>query len=180
MFLTAKIRIGLYGLPWLLGSLVSVHALSAPTSEQTITVAFVYNFLKFTDWPVAALNANTIKICITDRTPFRDEFNAIAGRPAQKKSVEVKLIELGDDLHQCHLLFLPQEEKPVRIREWLKNADDLPILTVGSEETFLEMGGMIGLVSGANRLQFEVNLKPVNRVGLKLNAQLLNIARKVN
>jgi hypothetical protein len=51
---------------------------------------------------------------------------------------------------------------------------------VGIEETFLEMGGMIGLVSGANRLQFEVNLQPVNRVGLKLNAQLLNLARKVN
>lgn len=176
----AKIRLGLLWLLWGLGISVSVGTLSAPTTEQTVTVAFLYNFLKFTDWPVAALSADTIKICITDSTPFRDEFKAIVGRPAQKKSVDVKLIELGDDLRQCHLLFLPQEEKPVRIREWLKNTDNLPILTVGSEGTFLEMGGMIVLVSEANRLQFEVNLKPVNRVGLKLNAQLLNIARKVN
>lgn len=173
-------RIGLFWFLSSLGIFVSSHTLSAPTTEQTVTVAFLYNFLKFTDWPVAALNVDTINICITDSTSFRDEFKAIVGRLAQDKSVEVKQIGLDDDLRQCHLLFLPQEEKLVRIREWLKNTDNLPILTVGSEATFLEMGGMIGLVNEANRLQFEVNLKSVNRVGLKLHAQLLNIARKVN
>jgi YfiR/HmsC-like len=157
----------------------SVNTLSAATTEQTLTVAFLYNFLKFTDWPKTAISGNTVKICITDSTPFRNEFDAIAGRSAQNKTVEIKPIELGESLNECQLLFLPMEEKPVRLREWLKNADNLPILTVGNQESFLEMGGMIMLVWDASHMQFEVSLDPIKRAGLALNAQLLGIARNV-
>jgi hypothetical protein len=38
---------------------------------------------------------------------------------------------------------------------------------------------MIMLVDDGSRLQFEVNLEPIRKVGLKLNAQLLGIARNV-
>jgi hypothetical protein len=38
---------------------------------------------------------------------------------------------------------------------------------------------MIVLVNDDNRLQFDVNLDPVKRSGLKLSAQLLKIAHKL-
>lgn len=159
--------------------LAHVGALSATTKEQTLTVAFIYNFLKFTDWPQTAMSGETVKICIADSTPFRNEFDAIAGRLAQNKTVEIESIELGENLSECKLLFLPMEEKPLRIREWLKNSANLPILTVGNQDTFLEMGGMVMLVGDAGHMQFEVSLSPVKRVGLTLNSQLLSIALKV-
>lgn len=157
----------------------NADALLSATQEQTLTVAFIYNFLKFTEWPQTNEAGNSINVCIADSTPFRDEFGAIAGRSAQNKKVEIKNIDLGESLNECHLLFLPMEEKPVRVREWLKIAGKLPILTVGNQDTFLEMGGMIMLTGDANRLQFEVSLKPVKQAGLALDSQLLSIAHSV-
>jgi YfiR/HmsC-like len=55
----------------------------------------------------------------------------------------------------------------------------MPILMVSNNREFLDMGGMIVLIDDDERLQFEVNLERVKRVGLKLNAQLLQIAHEV-
>ncbi|SJM92846.1 putative transmembrane protein [Crenothrix polyspora] len=152
---------------------------NATSSEQALTVAFLYNFLKFAEWPQQATTSNELTLCVTDSSSFDSDLEAISGRPAQNKTVRIKRIELGDKASDCQLLFLPREEKPVRIREWLKRTKNTPILMVSSVDGFLEMGGMIVLIDDGNRLQFEVNLEQVKANGLKLSAQLLKIARAV-
>jgi YfiR/HmsC-like len=151
---------------------------STATSEQALTVAFLYNFLKFTEWPEGTIT-DGLSLCVTDSAVFGEELDAIAGRLAQNKTVNIKHIELGENTRECQLLFLPREEKPVRIREWLKNTDSTRTLTVSNMGEFLDMGGMIVLIDDSNRLQFEVNLERVKSSGLKLSAQLLKIARDV-
>lgn len=173
-------------MPRLLGLILAIGIATTPfvsyanpvPSEQALTVAFLYNFLKFAEWP-AATATRELTLCVTDSATFGDELDAISGRPAQNKSVRIKRIELGKSPRECQLLFLPREEKPVRIREWLRNTADTPTLTVSNMDEFLDMGGMIVLINDDERLQFEVNLEPVKRVGLKLSAQLLQIAHEV-
>jgi YfiR/HmsC-like len=150
----------------------------AATTEQTLTVAFLYNFLKFAEWPVGAI-ADEITLCVADSAPFGEELDAISGRLAQNKKVLIKRIELGESPRECQLLFLPREEKPVRIREWLNSAANTPTLMVSNTKDFLDIGGMIVLIDDGSRLQFEVNLERVKPTGLKLSAQLLRIARNV-
>lgn len=151
---------------------------SAATSEQALTVAFLYNFLKFSEWPEGTITGD-ITLCVTNSAVFGEELDAISGRLAQNKTVRIKHIELGENTRECQLLFLPREEKPVRIREWLKNTASTTTLTVSNMGEFLDMGGMIVLIDESNRLQFEVNLERVKSAGLKLSAQLLKIARDV-
>ncbi len=153
------------------------YAISA-TNEQTLTVAFLYNFLKFAEWPTGTVNGE-ITLCVTDNAPFGEELDAISGRIAQNKKVRIKRVELGDNPHECQLLFLPREEKPVRIREWLNTTANSPTLMVSNTKEFLDMGGMIVLIDDGGRLQFEVNLERVKPTGLKLSAQLLKIAKDV-
>jgi len=154
-------------------------ASAAPaTSEQELTLVFLYNFLKFTEWPEGTANSELV-LCVTNSATFGPELEAISGRSAQNKSVRVKHIDFGENPHDCQLLFLPFEEKPLRIKEWLKNTENMPILLVSNLDDFLDMGGMIILIDDNNRLQFEVNLDKVKRAGLKLNSQLLKIARDV-
>jgi YfiR/HmsC-like len=161
-------------------AIVTVNTVSsAPvTSEQALTVAFLYNFLKFTAWPENSV-ARELTLCVTDNAPFGAELDAISGRSAQNKTVRIKRIELGESAKDCQLLFLPQEEKPVRIREWLKNTANTPTLMVSNIGEFLNMGGMIVLIDEGNRLQFEINLESVKSANLKLSAQLLKLARDV-
>jgi YfiR/HmsC-like len=154
-------------------------AIATPVSnEQALTVAFLYNFLKFTEWPQGVIS-NEITLCVSDSAEFGAELDAIAGRPAQNKSVRIMRIELGESAKGCQLLFIPREEKPIRIQEWLKNMGNTPVLMVSNSDEFLDMGGMIVLIDDGNRLQFEVNLERVKPTGLKLRAQLLKIARDV-
>lgn len=148
------------------------------TNEQTLTVAFLYNFLKFAEWP-ETVSGSEISICMTDSSFLGEELKAIEGRSARNKTVHIKTIDLGESPITCQLLFLPREEKPIRVKEWLRLCENLPILTVANSEDFLQIGGMVMLVDDGSRLQFEVNLEPVRKAGLKLNAQLLGIARNV-
>ena len=169
-------------MPRLLGLVLAVLTNTAfaapPISEQVLTAAYLYNFLKFTAWPEG--NAVTeLTLCVTDSATFGQELDDISGRLAQNKPVRIRRIDLGESPSGCHLLFLPREEKPIRIREWLKNTENMTTLTVSNMSEFLDMGGMIALTDDGKRLQFAVQLERVKRVGLMLNAQLLQIAREV-
>lgn len=161
-------------------AMAAVNSASANpvNSEQALTVVFLYNFLKFTEWPQAAIS-NDITLCVTDSAALGAELDGISGKPVQNKSVRIRRIELGENPNECQLLFLPQEEKPIRIREWLKNTANTPTLMVSNLPEFLDMGGMITLVNDGSHMQFEVNLARVKPTGLKLSAQLLKLAREV-
>ena len=54
-----------------------------------------------------------------------------------------------------------------------------PILTVSDTDGFAEAGGMIGFVVSDNKIKIEVNPKAAAAAGLRVDAQLLEIALKV-
>ncbi len=177
--LTSMIRIYL-----LISCLGGISTLTAPivsaapaASEQTLTAAFLYNFMKFTEWPQGIVTDH-ITLCSTKSSPF-EELDAINGRAAQSKPVRIKRTSINEPLDDCQLLFLPREENIEQVRQWLKIIGNQPILIVSNINGFLDMGGMVSLINDGKNLNFEVNLEKVKHVGLKLNAQLLQIARDV-
>jgi YfiR/HmsC-like len=154
-------------------------ALAAPASEaQTLTIAFLYNFMKLSEWP-AEVSTKELTLCVTEAREFGEELDSIKGKPIQNKTLTVKRLVLGDNPSGCQLLFLPSEEKPIRMREWLKLIENKPVLTVSDVTGFLDQGGMVNLVSEDNRLQFEVNLELVEKTGIEMSSQMLKIAREV-
>ena len=54
-----------------------------------------------------------------------------------------------------------------------------PVLTVSDIGNFAESGGMIGFVTDDNKVKVEVNAKAITSAGLRVDAQLLEIAVKV-
>jgi hypothetical protein len=157
-----------------------VHgALAAPSSEiQTLTVAFLYNFMKLSEWPADASNTE-VTLCVTEARNFGQELDTISGKDVQNKPLKIKRLLPGDNPHECQLLFLPSEEKPIRMQEWLKAIENLPVLTVSDKEGFLDEGGMIVLINDDERLKFDVNLEQVERLGIKMSSQILQIANEV-
>ena len=53
------------------------------------------------------------------------------------------------------------------------------MLTVSDIDNFADSGGMIGFVTNDNKIKVEVNTKAVTSAGLRVDAQLLEIAVKV-
>ncbi len=153
------------------------HASMPTASEQTLVAAFLYNFLKFTEWPEGTFT-HEIVLCTSKGNAF-EELDAISGRIAHNKSIRIKRVSQNESFGDCQLLFLPREEGPERIRQWLAYTENKPILIVSNISEFLDIGGMIALINDGKNLNFEVNLERVRRSSLKLSAQLLQIAREV-
>lgn len=177
-FFTRSMPVAFPLLGFLLAVGINASLAASVSSEQALTVAFLYNFMKFAEWPKDAVSGD-LTLCVADGASLGKELNAISGRLVQNRSVRIKRIGLEDSPLECQLLYLPREEKPIRIREWLKNTENAPILMVSNMDEFLDMGGMIVLIADGSRLQFEVDLKKIKRAGLNLSAQMLQIAREV-
>ncbi len=170
-------RTGLVVLICLLSHVGAAVAVSASSIEE-LTLAYLYNFLKFTEWP-AVDSINEMTICVSKAGRLAANPDALAGRLAQNKKVVIKSLDTLKDPRTCQILFLDQTENSLNISQWLKQTEKLPILTVSDKPDFLDMGGMIMLIEADNRLQFEVDLTGVRNAGLNLNSQVLKIARDV-
>jgi YfiR/HmsC-like len=152
---------------------------SAPSGEiQTLTVAYLYNFMKLSEWPTKVLG-NELNLCITQGGDLAKELDSLSGKETQNYTLKIKRLVQGDNPQECQLLFLSSEEKPVRMQAWLDTLQDVPVLTVSDQEGFLDQGGMIALINDGGRLQFEVNLERVEHTGIKLSSKMLQIARDV-
>jgi YfiR/HmsC-like len=155
------------------------HSSASPSSDvQTLAVAYLYNFMKLSEWPTGAA-PQELTLCITQEGDFAKELDSLTGKEAQSHSLKIRRIIQGDNVRECQLLFLPSEEKPVRIQEWIKSLRNEPVLTVSDLDGFLDQGGMIALVNDDGHLQFEVNLALVEQAGIKLSSKMLQIARDV-
>lgn len=153
---------------------------AAPSTEmQTLVVAYLYNFMKLSEWPTE-VPGNALTLCITQEGDLAKELDALAENEAQNYTLKIRRVIQGDNVRECQLLYLPANEKPVRIQEWLNTLKDIPVLTVSDLKGFLDQGGMIALIDEGGRLQFEVNLARVTQVKIKLSSKMLQIARSVS
>ena len=184
----------------LLGGTIAprVRAGSEPTQEYKVKAAFLYNFIKFVDWPKEAMpdGNEPITIGIIGKDPFGNAFEPVKDKDVREKKVVVKrfksiadlkkLGERGKDeldkqseaMKKCHLLFVCSSEK-----EYLKDITsvvrDRPILTVADTTEFLEAGGIIDFVMEDQKVRFEISAAAAKRSKLQVRSQLLRLAKKV-
>jgi hypothetical protein len=150
-------------------------------SEYQVKAAYVYNFAKFVEWPARDFPSATapIRLCVLNDPSFETELNqivkgkAIAGRP-----VSVVPVQNGEQSRSCHVLFInsTQDRQAGLIMPVLRDAS---VLTVGESRGFVEEGGIINFVMQDNRVQFQVNRKAANQVGLHISSRLLSVAKHV-
>jgi len=161
------------------GGLLSPTA-QAQEQEASIKAAFIFNFIKFTDWPLARLESSPVlQVCVLSvREPLRTALDALNGKTALKREIRLRTLESIDAVNPCHVLVLG--EVPVQRTAPLQRlAQAQSILTIGETVGFIDEGGMIGLLVLDNKVRFEINLETVRNAGLNLSAQLLRLALRV-
>lgn len=176
----------------------AVHAEPGSIQEYQIKAAFLYNFIKFVDWPKEAMpdGNEPITIGIIGKDPFGQAFEPVKDKDAKDKKVVVKrfksiadLKKLGesgkDELNRqieavkkCHLLFVCSSEKE-HLKDIVNAVKDRPVLTVGEMQGFLETGGISNFLVEDNKVRFEVNLTAAEHAKLKIRSQLLRLAKRV-
>jgi hypothetical protein len=149
------------------------------SSEYQVKAAFLYNFLKFVDWPTDGISSpSTIAVGILGRDPFDDALEPLNGKIAKGRRVTVLHFRSVEEARGVDLLFICASEKG-RLSHILKTFHNSHVLTVGDTEGFCQAGGMINLVFIKNRVGFDVNIAAANRARLRISSQLLKLARSV-
>lgn len=158
-------------------------AASAQASEASLRVAFVYNFIKFIEWP--ELPDGELSLCVLGaQEDTRAALTPIDNKVLQNRHIRVTYINqlpLTDDaaivqeLNHCELLYVTEA------------GGDMPfpqILQPGQLVVMDEADPDDGRVSIAlmrtpdNRIEFMVNETAVSRAGVKISSQLLKLAKK--
>ena len=153
---------------------------SAALSEVQMQAAYVFNFIKFVEWPADTVKAgDKIRVCMIGDDGLHASLSAFNGRKAGEYELQIMPQSLdSDDLSACHVLYIDEREQR-RVVSILKSLGDAPVLTVSDISGFAERGGSIGLLYRDNRMLFEVNLAATRKARLHLSGQMLNLAANI-
>ncbi len=147
-----------------------------PLPEYSVKALFLYNFLKFTEWPEGP--RKEFGVCVLGSDPFGDALDAIEGKTAHGLPVRVRRDMTAERAKECALVFINEPDRP-RLLRTLRLLEGFSVLTVAEHEGFVNSGGMIGLEIRDSRVQFQINVRATGKGNLKISAQLLKLARQV-
>lgn len=149
--------------------------------ESEVRAVYLYNFARYVTWPPESFpNARApVRICVSGSDPFGDALDrAVAGETVNGRPLQAVRVGPQDPLGGCHMLYAASTDDR-RVASALASAQGRPLLTVGEHDRFLDRGGMIRFRRIDNRVRFDINLKAVERNGLRISARLLGVAAEV-
>jgi hypothetical protein len=150
-------------------------------TEYEAKAAFLLNFAKFAEWPLRVFSHPTAPLIVgvMGDDPFGKSLPKIMqGQTAKGRPIEVRYFRAEDDPGECHILFLSRSVAG-QSREILQRLQGRPLMTVGEQDDFVHLGGVIGFTQSNKQVRFDVNTKAAEMAELKLSSKLLGVARRV-
>jgi len=148
-------------------------------SEYQVKAAYLFNFLKFVEWPKDAFTdpLAPIVIGVVGKDPFGDALpQVVIGKTVQGRDLVIRIYHAGEDLRGAHILFISSSERK-RIPAILSSLRGSCVLTVADTTGFLEAEGMIQFLTENDRVRFAINVDATNQAKLKVSSKLLSLAK---
>jgi len=163
--------------------LVAILALSIPVDyaaqeqdEYEVKAAFIFNFLKFMEWPQTGASGN-FEICILGDDPFEKTLDQLTkGKSAFGRPIQVRRIKDPVEARSCQIAFASSAER-AKAAKLIDAVRGTAVLTVGETPGFAERGGVIRFVLEDNRVRFEINVEAAHQADLTISSRLLTLAR---
>ncbi|MGD0909925.1 MAG: YfiR family protein [Candidatus Acidiferrales bacterium] len=171
---------------WMFAILFLVRLVAAPEGhaqealpEYQVKAAYLFNFLKFVEWPDDAFSDSLAPfvIGIAGDDPFGESLpQVIIGKTVQGRDLVIRKYHAGENMRGCHILFIDASEKK-RLPQLVAGLKGSSVLIVSDMARFLNDGGMIQFLSENNRVRFAINVDATGRANLKVSSKLLSLAR---
>jgi hypothetical protein len=163
----------------LLLAVSGVQTCRAELSELQVKSAYVFNFIKFVEWPDSVVKSgNKIRLCVIGNDELHASLSALDGRKVGEYQIQIIPHTGNEVLNTCHVLYIGEQEQR-RLIPIIKSLGAAPVLTISDIPGFAERGGSIGLLSRNDRMLFEVNLASTRKAELRLSGQMLNLAANI-
>lgn len=165
---------------WGVGLILGAHCLaaSAQASEAGLRVAFVYNFLKFIEWP--AWESDNFSLCaLGAQDATRQSLQQLASRPYQHKGIQVTYIDEAEDvvsrINTCQMLYVPVTGADMPLPQPFPSGVLLVMDEADANDTRV---GIALMRTSDNRIEFVINDRAIQHAGVKVSSQLLKLAKK--
>lgn len=175
-------------------------AATASPQEQKIKAAFMFNFLKFIEWPESEVSGKDDVITIglvCDKNMFV-VLESMIGKKVKGKKIVVERFESyrrfavkdGSDrrqayadrysnkLDRCKMLYICASEGDY-FEDILSIVGDRSMVTVGDADGFAAKGGTIGFIKRDKKLCFEINVKSAKKARVRISSKLLSLAKRI-
>ncbi len=166
-----------------IGLFVAIVGMAMPAQAQRqldeydIKGAFLYNLIKFVEWPPVAGRSESVAICIYGRDAFDDVLDVVTkAKKGGPREVQVRQLTDIKEARGCHIVFIAESEAR-RTGDILREIGNASILTVGETASFLRDGGVVRFYVEGNRVRFQIDSVAAQLSGLKISAQLLSLAK---
>jgi len=149
-----------------------------PASEYAVKAAYIYNFVRYVEWPAAARarDASAVHVCVLGDDPFGPVLDrTLADKTVDGRRLVARRCATLADAAGCDLVFVPAGEE-FRAEAVVRLAETSGMLTVGESADFAERGGMIRLLRDGEHVRFAINLGAIERAGLKMSSEVLKLA----
>jgi hypothetical protein len=152
------------------------------SSEERVKAAFVFNFMKFVDWPggVFADNNSPMLIGIIGDNPLGVELEAsLRGKNINGRKLAIRRISWPGEIRGIHILLICGSEARAA-QDILASVKGNPVLTIGEMDRFGQQGGIINFFIEEKKVRFEINIDAADKSRLKISSQLLTLARIIS
>jgi hypothetical protein len=153
---------------------IPARAQTASDGANSMVARVIAGILSYTRWPAAA---PSIRLCTVGRGAGVDALLRAADFSSPGRSVTVAAVaNLGAAGQGCDVVYVGHA-RDLDARAAVRQFAGRPVLVVGEGPEFCSDGGMFCVDPGAEVPRFGVNLDAVARSGLRVNPQVLRIAR---
>lgn len=142
--------------------------------EDESKAAYVFNFVKFVEWPDSAAR-DPVTICFVGAEGVHQALTAGIEKKlvGDKRLIAIQLASAPAG--RCNVLYIDAsmifDQAPAR---------ELAVLTISDARNFAAAGGMIELFTENHRLRFRINVDSAHRAGLRISSDLLKLAAGVH
>lgn len=148
---------------------LSLDGAEPNTTEYEVKAAFLFNFLKFVDWPAAQDGPWVIGVVASN--PFAATLEeTVRGKTIKGSPVIVKRLANLAGARGCHIVFVPTPAQAAF-------TPPPGVLTVGDDPHFLEAGGIVSFYLEDGKVRFEIQANTAKAAGLRVSAQLLKLGK---
>ena len=151
-----------------------------PTGEAQIKAMFVYNFLKFVEWPPdTSLVAREpfIVVIIGDGATADATAHFLAAKSIGERPLLVLRNRSDQSLVGARAAFVVERDAKKLHR--VLDAAAARVLTIGEGDSFTTQGGVIGLIVEDRKVRFDVDTSAAQNAGLRVSSKLLMLTHAI-
>jgi|GEM_PF-1091299 len=140
--------------------------------KSQIIAAYLFHFTKFTGWPTVT---PVFHYCVYEDADFTGLMKkAYSDKTVGEASIDIKNINAQSKWDDCQLIYFSQAAQ----KEFVEKISKYAILSVGAQNDFIQLDGIIYLFEEEQKIRFYINNVAATNAGLKISSQLLQLSKE--